>query len=90
MFLPEPRPERICKLIHNKDESLPTKGPVLSVGLQIVTETCDGLKIVPTKQIVFAIGTEENPEEKIFEIPPIFARAMAGRLVEFADAAEAQ
>jgi hypothetical protein len=61
---------------------------MFSVGLQVITETTDGLKIVPTKAVVFAFGTGENPEERVFDISPKWARDMAQRLVEFAAAAE--
>lgn len=93
-FLPVPFPERLYKM------SIPqprlgenvltlTDNPMLSVGLQVITKDHGGLSVVPHKAVVIAMGSELNPEQHVWDLPLSFARVLAERLIEFADAAEA-
>jgi hypothetical protein len=85
-FLPDPLPERIIKCMMPK---LDLDNPMFSIGVQIITKDNHGLAVIPHKAVVFATGTESNPEQLIFDVPPSLARLIAGRLTEMADAAEA-
>ncbi len=91
-FLQEPRPERIMNMRFPKhaSESAECKPPskMLTIGLQEITETDSGLKVVPHKEVVFAIGTDVDPTEKQFAIMPSMARTLAVSIIAFCDAAE--
>lgn len=85
-FLPVPMPERICMLSINHPDR---PEPMLTVGLQVLTENRDGLKLVPHKVVVVAIGkTIGDATEREFPLDVSSARTLAARIVEFCDAAE--
>ena len=83
-FLPLPLPERICNMSYLEPHK---PQDMLSVGLQIITQS-GGLKIIPTKEVVFAIGKTGNAEEHCFGVPISMARTLAARIMEFCDAAD--
>lgn len=85
-FLSDPRPEKIEQVCF----SVPDQGAVLTVGVQLVTETIDGLKIVPTKAVGFAIGPKGDEEANIIDVPVKLARELARQLYLYCDAIEAE
>ena len=88
MFLPEPRPERICKMSFSSAGSL-ERNSMLSVGLTIVTHDVNGLKIVPETSVRFAIGEiPGDAEMSTYDVPIPFARDLAERIIEMCDAAD--
>jgi hypothetical protein len=59
---------------------------VMTIGLQVLSEDSAGLKIVPHRAIVFAIGPVENPEEIKFAISsPLMARAVGKSILDMCD-----
>ena len=86
-FLSEPRPEKICAL-----SWLPGGGSetysILTIGLTVTTYTPGGLKIVPTKEIRFAIGKKDDEESSVQNVPISMARDLAARIIEMCDVAE--
>lgn len=85
-FLPQPHPERIYRVSIEGERLI--YGDALSVGLKIIEKDSRGLKIVPHACVVFALGDGDNLERNTFCVPLDAARALAARLVEFADAGE--
>lgn len=83
-FLPDPFPERIIKL---GLAPVNDQNPMLSIGLQTITKSMDGLKVVPHKAVVFAMGTQAEPEQQVFDVPLSMMRDIALRIIAMCDAA---
>lgn len=84
-FDAEPRPEKWIML------SAPSGAPRNSfvVGTHTRTHSPSGLKMIPTKEVLFAIGDPEGEDEgRIFGLSARDARLLAARLLEFSDAIE--
>lgn len=80
-LLTKPMPERIASIIM-LDGKIRTLA-VLSVGVHIRWYDNYNLPIVPIKEVLFAIGDEENPERTTFSVPASTAEAIRDRLNEF-------
>ena len=85
-FLSEPMPECICQI------SLGPKGEnekpflVLSIGIKVITEDRQGLKLVPHKAVVFAIGEladGKSVNEVEIDMGPMMARGLAESILRF-------
>lgn len=84
-FLEDPRPE-VIKAIFMLDGEIRTAA-TLSIGVALRTYDNAGLKIVPTREVLFAIGDESNPERTTFSIPADMLRdMMVQRFPEFIEA----
>lgn len=79
-FLSEPRPERIQSVFF-VDGQMKTR-LMLTVGVKTRTEDNYGLAIPLTKEVVIAIGPEDNPEQAEFSIPASMARELARRIMD--------
>ena len=78
-----PKPERIVNMsfFPLSDQ----RSAMLTVAVEQITENDAGLKLVPHKEVVFAIGTVGNPVDKQFALMPSMARDLAKRIIEFCD-----
>ena len=56
---------------------------LLSIGIKTTISTRDGVKILPTKEVVFEIN--QGDEVASFPVSPDIARTLARNIVEFAD-----
>ena len=83
-FLPQPMPERI----YSMDGGI-RKLAMISVGVCLRTTDNGGRKIIPTKEVLFAIGPENDPMASTFSVPASMAKAIRDRLDEFIKACEA-
>lgn len=85
-FLATPYPERIARLnLRQPDEPQ----DMLSIGLQEIATTPDGLKIRPCVALVVAFGkTIGEPEERAIDVSIPSARIIAKRIIDMCDHAE--
>lgn len=81
VFLAEPMPERIHS-VFMLDGQFRTLG-LLSIGVILRTHDNIGMRIVPTKEIMFAIGDDKEPERAVFSVGVGMAEAIQQRLIEF-------
>lgn len=86
-FLEKPMPERI-QSVYMLDGEMRTLS-ILSIGVTLRTQDNRGLKIVPQKEVMFAIGDNIDPERTTFSVDASSAKAIRDRLDEFIAACEA-
>ena len=85
-FLSEPRPERICQVSFGPKAENEKPNLVLSVGIKVITEDRMGLKVVPHKAVVFAIGEladGKSVNEVEIDMGPMMARGLAESILRF-------
>lgn len=84
-LLEDPRPE-VVKALFMLDGEVRTAA-TLSIGVMLRTHDHAGRPIIPTKEVLFAIGDENNPERATFSIPADMLRdMMVQRFPEFIEA----
>ena len=86
-FLSDPRPERICNYSFLDPH---TPQDMLSVGVKVIERSHTGLKVIPHKEVVFAIGKTKNgkthdADERSFAMMTLHAREIALRIIEMCD-----
>jgi hypothetical protein len=86
-FLTDPMPESISAvsgfgILEGKMKTHLT----LDIGIKIITHTRDGLKIIPTPCVVFAMTDDGG--ERFMDLFPSTVRELIPRLLEMCDAAE--
>lgn len=85
-FLADPRPETICAVSGFGMYGEAIVHCTLDIGVRILTETRQGLKIVPGPYIVFALT--QGDDERWMDMAPSTVRDLILRLQEMCDAAE--
>jgi hypothetical protein len=79
-FLTEPRPEEITAIADDVEVLK------FTVGLKVITHTRNGLKIIPSHYVVFAMLT--NKGEEFIDLNTDTVRYLIPRLREMCDAAD--
>lgn len=87
-FLPRPR-RLVFQTITNASGGTYQVVSVLSVGVFLRTKSNGGLRIVPVKEVLLAIGDGDNTEKVLHSIDADSAKLLRDRLDEFIKVCEA-
>jgi|SRR5580693_3969695 hypothetical protein len=79
-FLREPRPEHIVAFAGGAEVC------DFTIGVKLITHTRDGLKIIPTHYVIFALKNKNG--EEFVDLPSDTVRYLIPRLHEMCDAAD--
>lgn len=81
-MLEHPKPERFSLCDIDRPDLAQLS---LSIGVDRITRTPSGLKVIPHLAVVFDLSPDDKPGDRTFDIPAHWARSLADKLNEFAN-----